>query len=194
MNILTPAERRALRAKAHHLHPVVAVGQHGLTPAVLHEIDVALLAHELVKIRVFSDERAEREALLERICADLGAAAVQHLGKILIVWRPAPPAAPEPAPERRPKAKAAAGSRRTPRGTGAGAAARSPAGTSRARSPAAGAKPPPRAPRARSDRSAPRDAVAGAPAPRRRPAGRGTAAQPLAGVPSSPARRRRRSH
>jgi len=54
MNPLTPSQRRALRAKAHHLDPVVTIGHHGLTPAVLHEIDVALLAHELVKIRVFS--------------------------------------------------------------------------------------------------------------------------------------------
>ena len=62
-NSLTPARRRELRAAAHHLHPVVAIGQHGLTPAVLHEIDVALKAHELVKLRVSSGDRAERDAL-----------------------------------------------------------------------------------------------------------------------------------
>ena len=50
MRTLTPAARRALRAKAHHLRPFVSIGQHGLTPAVLHEIDVNLLAHELIKI------------------------------------------------------------------------------------------------------------------------------------------------
>jgi putative YhbY family RNA-binding protein len=108
MRTLTPAERRAFRAKAHPLHPVVAIGQHGLTPAVLHEIDVNLLAHELIKIRVFSDERGERETLLARICADLDAAPVQHLGKILTIWRPAPPPEPEPAvrrPERRDRTK-----------------------------------------------------------------------------------------
>ncbi|MGE5186131.1 MAG: YhbY family RNA-binding protein [Acidobacteriota bacterium] len=95
MRTLTPAARRALRAKAHHLEPVVSIGQQGLTPGVLHEIDVSLAAHELIKIRVFGDSRTEREALLARICAELGAAAVQHLGKLLIVWRPAPE---EPAP------------------------------------------------------------------------------------------------
>jgi RNA-binding protein len=103
MKSLTPPERRALRAKAHHLHPVVAIGQHGLTPAVLHEIDVALLAHELVKIRVFGDVRADREALLERICAEMDAAPVQHLGKVLTLWRPKPPpeaVAKIPRPER----------------------------------------------------------------------------------------------
>ena len=64
MLALTPAERRDLRAKAHRLHPVVSVGHHGLTPAVLHEIDVNLLAHELIKVRVFADDRGAREALV----------------------------------------------------------------------------------------------------------------------------------
>lgn len=106
MPILTPIERRALRAKAHHLNPVVTVGQHGLTPAVLHEIDIALKAHELIKIRVLSDERELREAMLARICAELEAAPVQHLGKLLIVWREAPE--PEPAAKPEPKAKPSA--------------------------------------------------------------------------------------
>jgi len=96
MRTLTPAERRAFRAKAHSLHPFVSVGQHGLTPAVLHEIDINLVAHELIKIRVFNDDRGERAALLERICSELDAAPVQHLGKILTVWRPAPPPEPKP--------------------------------------------------------------------------------------------------
>jgi len=90
MTSLTPPERRALRAKAHHLHPVVSVGQHGLTAAVLHEIDVNLIAHELIKVRVFNDDRAARDALLLSICAELDAAPVQHIGKLLVVWRPSP--------------------------------------------------------------------------------------------------------
>jgi putative YhbY family RNA-binding protein len=87
---LTAAERRSLRAKAHGLHPVVSVGQHGLTSGVLHEIDVNLLAHELIKVRVFNEDRVAREAVLARICAELDAAPVQHIGKLLVVWRPAP--------------------------------------------------------------------------------------------------------
>src|SRR5437868_8276006 len=87
MQALTSAELRSLRAKAHHLRSVVAVGTHGLTPAVLHEIDVALKAHELIKIRVFNDVRSERDALLAKICSELACAPVQHLGKLLIVWR-----------------------------------------------------------------------------------------------------------
>jgi len=104
MQTLTAPELRSLRAKAHHLRPVVAVGTHGLTPAVLHEIDVALNAHELIKIRVFSDLRSERDALLTRICGELDCAPVQHLGKLLIVWRHNPdlhrPAVPEDGPRR----------------------------------------------------------------------------------------------
>ncbi|TMG81968.1 MAG: ribosome assembly RNA-binding protein YhbY [Betaproteobacteria bacterium] len=95
---ITPARRRELRAKAHHLHPVVRVGQHGLTPAVIREIDVNLRAHELIKVRVFSEARDERRALLDRICAALDAAPVQQIGKLLVLWRPAPESAPEREP------------------------------------------------------------------------------------------------
>ena len=102
---LTPAERRDLRAKAHRLRPVVSVGQHGLTAGVLHEIDVNLLAHELIKVRVFIDDRGAREAVLSRICAELEAAPVQHIGKLLVVWRPAPPAAGDERPGPRSKTK-----------------------------------------------------------------------------------------
>jgi RNA-binding protein len=90
MTTLTPTQRRELRAKAHHLHPVVIVGHHGLTAAVLHEIDVNLLAHELIKIRVFNEDREQRNAMLEQICAVLDAASVQQIGKLLVLWRPAP--------------------------------------------------------------------------------------------------------
>ncbi len=100
MRTLTPAQRRALRAKAHHLSACASIGQGGLTPAVLHEIDVSLRAHELVKIRVFAAERDVREAMLARICEALDAAPVQHLGKVLVVWRPAPEEAVAPPPAR----------------------------------------------------------------------------------------------
>src|SRR5512143_3698600 len=96
MHSLTPAARRALRASAHVLRPVVTIGQHGLTPAVVHEIDVALLAHQLLKIRVLDDDRARREALSARICGELDAAPVQHIGKLLVLWRPAPEAVETP--------------------------------------------------------------------------------------------------
>jgi putative YhbY family RNA-binding protein len=104
MPTLEPDRRRALRAKAHHLDPVVTIGHHGLTPAVLHEIDVALTAHELVKVRVTGDERDARDDLLSRICAELDCAPVQRIGKLLVLWRerPAEPLTAAPAPKRVP--------------------------------------------------------------------------------------------
>ncbi len=88
---LSPAERKAQRALAHHLDPVVLIGGDGLTPAVMKELDAALSAHGLIKVRVFSDDRAGREAMLARCADELGAAPVQHIGKLLVLWRPLPP-------------------------------------------------------------------------------------------------------
>ena len=85
---LTSDECRALRARAHSLNPVVSIAQNGLSETVLKEIDACLKAHELIKIRVYSDEREERQAYLTTICEQLEAAPVQHIGKLLIVWRP----------------------------------------------------------------------------------------------------------
>src|SRR4029434_7301969 len=93
MPTLSSGERRRLRENAHRLNQVVSIGVHALTPAVLHEIDVSLNAHELIKMRTGIDARAERDAMLARICDELGAAAVQHLGKLLIVFRRAPESA-----------------------------------------------------------------------------------------------------
>jgi putative YhbY family RNA-binding protein len=125
MLTITPARRRSLRADAHSLHPVVLIGQHGATAAVMHEIDVALLAHELIKVRVFEDDRAEREALLGRICEELACAPVQHIGKLLVLWRPNPEKQEAAKEERAPRA-AAGGRRRkaVPRSTGKIAAER----------------------------------------------------------------------
>jgi RNA-binding protein len=88
---LSTAERRAHRADAHHLNPVVLVGGDGLTPAVVKETHLALDAHGLIKVRVFSDVRDEREAIFASLCDQLGAAPVQHIGKLLVLWRPVPP-------------------------------------------------------------------------------------------------------
>ena len=90
MLTITAEERRALRARAHALNPVVSISQNGLSEAVLLEIARSLDSHELIKIRVFNDNREEREAYLKTICEQLDAAPVQHIGKLLVVWRPAP--------------------------------------------------------------------------------------------------------
>lgn len=89
---LTPAQRSALRAKAHHLEPVVLIGDAGMTPAVMREVDVHLKSHELIKIRVHGDDRAARLAMLEQIVSELEATPVQHIGKILVMYRPKPAA------------------------------------------------------------------------------------------------------
>ena len=94
---LTPTQRRSLRAQAHHLEPVVAIGQGGLTPAIEAEVAAALAAHQLIKVKASSDDRAQRSAWLDALCLSCQAAAVQHIGKLLVLWRPAPPA-PEAAP------------------------------------------------------------------------------------------------
>ncbi|ABM56005.1 YhbY family RNA-binding protein [Verminephrobacter eiseniae] len=87
---LTPAQCREQRAHAHRLAPVVLIGSDGLTPAVLREIDAALNAHGLIKVRVFNDDRAARERMYQQLTADLNAAPVQHIGKLLVLWRPLP--------------------------------------------------------------------------------------------------------
>ena len=87
---LTPAQRKVHRAEAHHLDPIVMVGGDGLTPAVKKEADAALKAHGLIKIRVFSDDRVAREAMLTTLADELDAAPIQHIGKLLVLWRPKP--------------------------------------------------------------------------------------------------------
>lgn len=86
--ILTPAQRKVHRADAHHLDPVVLVGGDGLTPAVVKEVDGALKAHGLIKVRVFSDDRSAREAMLQTLTEQLDASPIQHIGKLLVLWRP----------------------------------------------------------------------------------------------------------
>ncbi|MEO1767925.1 ribosome assembly RNA-binding protein YhbY [Thiobacter aerophilum] len=89
MLALTSAQRRFLRARAHGLAPVVLLGAAGLSEAVLREIDANLKAHELIKIKVAGEDRDMRAHLLETICQTLNAQAVQHIGKILVIYRPA---------------------------------------------------------------------------------------------------------
>jgi len=98
---LTSQERSRLRAAAHALNPVVLIGERGLSDAVLKEIDRALAAHQLIKVRAASQDRDARAAMLTDLCAALGCQPVHHLGKMLILYRPAPVA--ETSPEARPR-------------------------------------------------------------------------------------------
>ena len=90
---LTIAERKAHRAQAHHLDPVVMIGNDGLTAAVKKEVNAALNAHGLIKVRVLGDDRAQREEMYQSLADELGAAPIQHIGKLLVLWRPKPPKA-----------------------------------------------------------------------------------------------------
>lgn len=85
---LTPAERSAFRSEAHALNPIVLIGDAGLSNSVLKEIDTALNSHGLIKVRVFGDDREARIAMYDTICTKLKAAPIQHVGKILVIYRP----------------------------------------------------------------------------------------------------------
>ena len=85
---LTPAERSELRSEAHALKPIVLIGEAGLSPAVIKEIDAGLNSHGLIKVRVFGDDREARIGMYDTICAELNAAPVQHIGKLLVLYRP----------------------------------------------------------------------------------------------------------
>ena len=87
---LTPAQRKVHRADAHHLDPVVMIGNDGLTASVIKEADAALNAHGLIKIRVLGDDRTAREAIYMQLADQLSAAPIQHIGKLLVLWRPQP--------------------------------------------------------------------------------------------------------
>ncbi len=100
---LTPAERSTLRAEAHDLKPIVMIGADGLTEGVMKEIDLGLDAHGLIKVRVFGDEREARVAMYEQICSQLQAAPVQHIGKLLVLYRPKKDAEKEKTSEKRGK-------------------------------------------------------------------------------------------
>ena len=85
---LTPRERAHLKARAHALEPLVHVGTSGVTDALIAEIDRALTAHELIKIRAGGADRDARAAMLEEICTRTDATPVQSVGKVMVLWRP----------------------------------------------------------------------------------------------------------
>lgn len=87
MQTLSVKQRQYLKGLAHSLQPVVMVGNNGLTPSVIKEIDLSLNAHELIKIRVLGDERELREAMIEEICTATDSSFVQHIGKLIVLYR-----------------------------------------------------------------------------------------------------------
>jgi len=83
---VNPIEKKKLKAQAHPLNPVVMIGQAGLTPAVIKEINMALDAHELIKIKIRA-ERDERELIRDQICAETQAELLQSIGQIAVFFR-----------------------------------------------------------------------------------------------------------
>jgi RNA-binding protein len=86
---LSPEQRKYLKAQAHPLKPVVMIGAQGLTEAVIKEAERAIAVHELIKVRVLGDDRDARETYLDGLCHALGAVPVQHIGKLLLIYKPA---------------------------------------------------------------------------------------------------------
>ena len=86
---LNVRQRQHLKALAHHRKPVVQVGNAGITAAVIKEIELALGRHELLKIRLPGVAREARTEMLEKICEATGANAVQEIGRMAVIYRPA---------------------------------------------------------------------------------------------------------
>lgn len=91
MKPLTSAQRQFLKSLAHRMQPVVMIGNQGLTPAVLKEIEHSLAAHELIKIKAGSEEAETRETWMNEICKTVKAVPVQQIGKVMVIYRPASP-------------------------------------------------------------------------------------------------------
>lgn len=84
---LSARERADLKARAHALEPGVQVGGAGITDRLIAEVDRALTAHELIKVKIATDDRDARVAMGDDIAARTNATAVHRVGKILILWR-----------------------------------------------------------------------------------------------------------
>ena len=85
--MLSAAERKELKARAHPLEPVVMIGSKGLTDEVVKAVDVALKAHELIKVRAAGLEREQRDVALKALCERTGAESVQSVGKVFVIYR-----------------------------------------------------------------------------------------------------------
>ena len=115
---LSPRRRSELRAEAHKLAPTVIIGDKGLTDEVIAEIDRALKAHELVKVRAATADRDARNVWIESICEKLDAHPVQQIGKVLVVYRANPEGKPTLAPGPSPRRKSTLTPGPSPRGEG----------------------------------------------------------------------------
>jgi RNA-binding protein len=79
-------QKKQLKAQAHALNPVVMIGQHGLTDAVSQEIDIALDAHELIKIKIRA-EKQDRIVIRDQIIEQTRAELIQTIGQMIVIYR-----------------------------------------------------------------------------------------------------------
>ena len=84
---LSGKDKRTLRARAHHLKPVVSIGAAGMSEGVLAELDVALDQHELVKLRIAADDREQRKDLIDSLCRQANAELIQRIGHTAVIYR-----------------------------------------------------------------------------------------------------------
>ena len=84
---LTEPQRKHLRRLGHDRDPVVLVGQGGISPNLIAELDRALKDHELVKVRARVGDRATRDAILLELAASTGAELVQRIGHVALYYR-----------------------------------------------------------------------------------------------------------
>jgi len=84
---LTKIQLKSLKNLAHHLKPIVTIGQNGITENVLNELEIALNYHELVKIKLAAGQREERQEMIRKICKQTKADKVQEIGKTLTLFR-----------------------------------------------------------------------------------------------------------
>ncbi len=89
---LTEKQRKHLRTLGHGLKPVVMVGQHGLKPTVLEELENALDFHELIKVKISVGDRDVRDQLIQQLCDSSRAELVQRVGNIAVLFRRNPEA------------------------------------------------------------------------------------------------------
>ncbi|MEN8720858.1 MAG: YhbY family RNA-binding protein [Oceanococcaceae bacterium] len=126
---ITSAQRRELRAQAHALNPVVQTGGKGVTEAVMAEIEAALTAHALIKVRLAGMEREDRKAAAADIARRLRAELINLIGAVCILYRAPPPKPAAPSPAARPPRPGARNTReRVPGRRGPGRAERGPYG------------------------------------------------------------------
>ena len=85
---LTAAQTRFLRGQAHDLKALLQTGGKGVSPAFLAELEEVLERHELIKVKVVAEDREAREAMVEQILQHSGAALVQRIGHVAVLYRP----------------------------------------------------------------------------------------------------------